>query len=512
MSKQFPGSLALRDIDLAVFPGRVMAVVGANGSGKTTLLSVLCGLLPPTRGTVAIDGVEAKLTSPRQAIDHGVVYVPQEPQLAPTLPAWENVLLSSLGRLARRRPGEAARQRARAIASEALEGRSPDTLVARLRKAERAMLSLAAALGHQPRVLALDEPTAVLGDRGVEIVERAAREVVARGGAVLLVSHRLRDIVRLATDVTVLVDGVCAHRGPIETSTIEVLIDRLTPGRDERAAASRRPSPGLNPSVTRLTSPAPVPGGSDVVLRARGLRTESGLDVENLEVGAGEIVGVAGLSGSGRSRLCRLVAGCERYSGAIDFSGGPHVAHSSTMRRRGLGYVPEDRKREGIFPPLSVERNLEVADLALSPGLARPWPFRPARERWRGVADGFGVKRAAETTRITTLSGGNQQRVLLARTLVNRPRLLVADEPTQGVDRSGRAAIHDMLREYTAGGGAALVVSSEFEELLELAGRIVVMLDGSLVASLGSTVSYRDLMSAATIGTSASGSPQGEPA
>ena len=243
----------------------------------------------------------------------------------------------------------------------------------------------------------------------------------------------------------------------------------------------------------------PGPAASETVISLAEVRT-AGLSVEELVVRSGEIVGVAGVAGSGRSRLCRLVAGGARYTGSIDYSGGRHRPDPTAMRRHGIGYLPEDRQSEAVFPSLSVERNLEVADVVSSRSLARPWMWRPDRTKWTALADRFGVKRAAETSPITSLSGGNQQRVVLARTLARRPTLLVADEPTQGVDRSGRFAIHSMIRQFVDDGGAALVVSSELEELLELSDRIVVMVDGSLVANVAPDISYRDLMAYATTG------------
>jgi ABC-type sugar transport system ATPase subunit len=490
ITKIFPGTVALDGVGLAVHAGDVVAVVGANGSGKTTLLSVLCGLHQATAGEVAVDGHTVSFASPSDALSKGIVYIPQEPQLAPTMSAWENVLLAEYGRLARRRPNGPERAEARVIAHAALDGHGPDTSVAKLRKAERATLALAAGLRHHPRVLALDEPTAVLGDRGVAIVERAAHEVLDAGGAVLLVSHRLRDIVRLATRVVVLVDGKLVHEGPIDTSTVGTLIDTLSSGRDTPRRSE--PSPPHSPSrgIAR----------GDTVISLADVHSVGGLSVDELVVRSGEIVGVAGVAGSGRSRLCRLVAGGSKYTGSIDYSGGHHCPNPSAMRRHGIGYLPEDRQREGVFPSLSVERNLEVADLVSSRSLARPWRWHPDRNRWAALADRFGVKRSAETASISSLSGGNQQRVVLARTLARHPTLLVADEPTQGVDRSGRFAIHSMIQQFVDDGGAALVVSSELDELLELCDRIVVMVDSSMVATVSPEISYRDLMSYATTG------------
>jgi ABC-type sugar transport system ATPase subunit len=485
LSKAYAGTLALDGVDITVGSGQVLAVVGANGSGKTTLLSLLCGLNRPTSGDIKVDGSTVEFTGPRDALAHGIVYIPQEPQLAQTLTAWENLLLADMGRLMRLRPGSASREKARELAAEALEGRDPDTPVSALRKAERAILSLVAGLQHEPRLLALDEPTAVLGDRGVDIVEGAIGTVVGRGGSVLLVSHRLRDIVRLATHVLVLVDGRAVYDGAMDSSTVASLIDSLTSSHEP--AVSSETAPG-----SRGQQGTPVVTLTDV--------SNDGLRVSKLVVSAGEILGVAGLAGSGRSRLCRIVAGCSSYHGTIEYAGGTHRSNSVLMRRLGIAYLPEDRLREGLFPALSLERNLEIVDLAARTSLWRAWPWRPNRQKWSALADRFGIKRASLSSLIPSLSGGNQQRALLGRTLASEPMLLVADEPTQGVDRAGRAAIHKMIREFAGQNGSALVVSSEFEELQELCDRIVVLANGELVADLAPETRYRDLISYATIG------------
>ena len=499
LSKVFPGTVAVDGVDLELRPGQVLAVVGANGSGKTTLLSMLCGLRRPTRGRVAVAGDPVEFSGPTDALARGIAYVPQEPQLAPTLTAWENLLLADLGRIGRMRPGRRERAGARRLASEVLGGRSPDTRVSDLRKADRAMLSMFAALRHRPRVLALDEPTAVLGAQGAEIVNEAIAGVISRRGAVLLVSHRLRDIVQLATHVLVLVDGRKVHDAAVETSTVTTLIDSLASGRDAPAAD---PDPEPEPASGRdapATGPDPEPASGRATLVMEGVTTADGLEIPRLSVGEGEIVGIAGLAGSGRSRLCRVLAGSAPRSGSVTYTGGPHRPNPVAMRRRGIAYLPEDRAREGMFPVLSVERNLEVSEVAAT-ALMRRWPRTPDRHRWAALADEFGIKRASESAGITSLSGGNQQRCVLARTLARGPRLLVADEPTQGVDRSGRRAIHRHIRQYAAAGGSAVIVSSEFDELQELCDRIIVLLDGRPVAEVPPTAEYRDLMAYATLG------------
>ncbi|MFI6908248.1 ATP-binding cassette domain-containing protein [Nonomuraea sp. NPDC050394] len=487
VSVAYPGTLALDGVSVEVNAGDVLAVVGANGSGKTTMLSTMCGLLAPSGGTLVDGNGPVRFRRPAEALGMGVALVPQEPQVAETLPLWENLVVGR-GSLLGAAPARGVRAEARRAVRTALPHLDPDLPAGELRKADRAVLALLRALVREPRVLALDEPTAVLGENGVQVVASAAARVRDRGGAVVLVSHRLRDIVRLATRVVVLIDGRLVQDSPVGDVSLEDLVDRLTTGRS--AAPDPRPAGGTTAPTTATATDPPR-------LRINGLTTSNGLDVTGLEVRPGQILGLAGLGGSGRSRLCRVAAGCERYTGRIEVDGRPLPSTPAGSRHAGIAYVPEDRARESAFSTLSVERNLEVGDL-IHRRLARPMPWRPAGARTRRLIADFGIKTAAPTSAMTSLSGGNQQRVVLARVLANRPRLLIADEPTQGVDRSGRRAIHDLLRRFAGAGGAVLLVSSEFEELQELSSRIAVMRDGRIVAELPATTEYRRLVALAT--------------
>ncbi|MEV7011847.1 ATP-binding cassette domain-containing protein [Streptosporangium sp. NPDC051022] len=494
VSVAFPGTLALDRVSLQVFPGDVLAVIGANGSGKTTLLTTLTGLRAPTGGTVVDADGPVRLRGPADALARGVALVPQEPQLATSLPVWENLLIGH-GGLRGAAPGRAARARARALVAEALPYVDPGTPAGQLRKADRAIVALLRAQSSQPKVLALDEPTAVLGDRGVEIVAEATSRLHAEGGAVVLVSHRLRDIVRLATRVAVLVDGRLVHDAPIGEVSVEELVETMAAGRPAPAQVTARVT-GERPSGGSAVPRAREHRLPVEVLAVRGLR-EHGLSVDELNVRAGEIVGLAGLAGSGRSRLCRLVAGASGGSASVTFLDGPLPSDTRASRRAGIAYLPEDRANESVFASLTVARNLEIADVVPS-GLGALFGPRPDRSRTARTISEFGIKTASPQTEITALSGGNQQRAVLARVLAHQPRLLVADEPTQGVDRTGRAAIHTMIRRFAESGGAVLVVSSEFEELQELADSLHVISDGRVVARRPPDCEYRELVALAT--------------
>ncbi|MDL9978687.1 ATP-binding cassette domain-containing protein [Microbacterium sp. ASV49] len=479
---EYPGNRALDQVTLDINPGEVLAIVGANGSGKTTLLSVLTGQRRPTSGSVVGPDGDIVFDRPAAALAAGVALVPQEPLMAPTLPAWENLIVGQT-HLWRPAPNRATRASARDRVREVLPHVDPDIPAGELRKADRAVLGLARGMLTDPHVLALDEPTAVLGDRGVELVEQITRGVTARGGAVVIVSHRLRDIVRLADRVAVLVDGKLKLDAAVADVSIEEIIDSLAAGRGVAVSAHERPTD------------APVLG--EDVLSVTTDRSHSGLEVSDLSVRSGEIVGLVGMAGSGRTRLCKLVAGVLGDPQGVRFRGGRPPRSARAARRAGIAYIPEDRLNEGLFPPLSVAMNIEVGDLVRR-SLASVTRFSPSKSATQRAIDRFGIKTPSQSVEVTALSGGNAQRVVIARELMNEPRLLVADEPTQGVDRAGRAAIHDLMRDFVLRGGGVLVVSSEFEELQEIASRLYVMVDGRVVADVPADTPYARLVALAS--------------
>ena len=487
----YPGLRALDGVTLDIRSGDVLAVVGANGSGKTTLLNILTGQRLPSSGSVTVRGRALTRPRPGDALELGVVLVPQEPLMATTLPGWENLLLGTQ-RLLDRAPNRDERERARSRMRDALPHVDPDAPVAELRKGDRAILGLERGMMAEPLVLALDEPTAVLGEHGVELVDAATQTVRNRGGAVVLVSHRLKDIVRLATRVAVLVDGRLVLDRDISEVSITEILDTLAAGR------------GLD--VEQRTTARATRG--EELLHVATSRHASGLDIEGLTVHEGEIVGIVGMAGSGRTRLCKLVSGVEGKPHGVRFLGRPLGSSTRACRRSGIAFIPEDRLAEGVFPALSVAKNIEIGDV-IRGTLARVLRGKPPRQRTSSAIDKFGIKTPSHDVDITALSGGNAQRVVIARELMNEPRFVVADEPTQGVDRTGRAAIHDLLRSYASRGGGVLLVSSDFEELQELADRLYVLVDGALVTEVPITTPYSRLLSLAS-GLTTSATAQSE--
>jgi ABC-type sugar transport system ATPase subunit len=471
--KRFGGVHALRGADLTIVrPGVVHALVGQNGSGKSTLLGVLSGQVRPDTGEIAMDGEAVSFSSPAAAIGHGIAMVSQETAVVPELTVAENVLLGR--RLARGRLGlDPRRSRARAVAVLERLGLDydPDRRVSQLRPDQRQMVEIARALSMDARILILDEPTSSLTDDEVEGLFRAIAQLTAQGVAVVYVSHRLSELFALADEVTVLRDGCTVGRGAMSSYDDASLVAAMVgEARETGTSVATRGRRGIAP---------------DAALSVTGLSVPGVLDGVDLEVGAGEIVGVAGLVGAGRSELLKAIFGLLPVTaGAVTVGGAPlSPGDPRGAIFRGLGFLPPDRKVEGLVQSMSVRDNLTMVRTLERPRLARPRrgaEARAAEETCRTMR----IRTPSASAPVWTLSGGNQQKVALGRWLAREPRVLLLDEPTRGVDVAAKAEIHDRIRVTAAAGTGLLVSSSENDELLELCDRILVMFRGRVVASL----------------------------
>jgi ABC-type sugar transport system ATPase subunit len=463
VTKTFPGTQALSDLSLEVRPGEVHALVGENGAGKTTLLMVLSGVYAPDRGRVLIHGEEVAFTRPSDAIAAGIGTVFQELSLVDGLTVAENVFANraptyALSVINHRRMERQTRELLGLLESTL----RPDRRVTRLSVGDRQVVEIAKALSLDARILLLDEPTSALSAEETETLFRLLERLKSRGIAVVFVSHRLSEVLEIADRITVLRDGrhVTTYardefdRHAIVRSMVGRVLSDLYP---ERAAERGAP-----------------------ILELRGVQSGEVGPVD-LELHAGEILGVAGLRGSGRSQLGRVLFGAERLETGELRLDGRRVRIDSPVRavRHGIAFVPSDRKGEGLFRRMSLLRNIVAAVLpAVSRGgLVVSSAERTLAERLRGELD---IRARSVGQTIERLSGGNQQKAVVARWLARRPRILVADEPTQGIDVAAKAEIHALLRALASDGVAVLMISSDLPEVLGMSDRIAVMAGGRI--------------------------------
>lgn len=480
LSKHFGPTQALNDVSLTIGRGRVHGLVGGNGSGKSTLIKVLAGIhAGEPGGVLRVNGTEiaADAMTPGLAMQLGLRFVHQDPAVYPALSVAENLAIGSAGgfptRGGRIRWKVLEKRSAQLLERFGIEARPSDPLD-QLRPAVQTMVAIARALrdgGDDGSVLVLDEPTAALPEHEVDTLLSAIRRYSADGETILYVSHRLDELLAIVDDVTILRDGaVVTTRTATGLST-----DDLVAGIVGRALElTTRPVRDLSGAPIRLTLDG-VSGGP--------LREVS------MAVRAGEIVGVAGLLGSGRSELLRMIFGdLNRAAGTMILDGEPYApTRPYAAMARGVALVPEDRARDAAFPDLSVTHNLTIARLERFRRLGRLRRRAEAEDSADTVA-AFGVRAPGCDAPLTALSGGNQQKVVVARWLRRSPRLLLLDEPTQGVDVGARRDLYELIARARADGLSVIVVSSDFEELAHVCDRVVALRDGRITAETAGNV------------------------
>jgi rhamnose transport system ATP-binding protein len=465
LSKSFSGVRALDAVSIDLRPGEVHALVGENGAGKSTLIRILTGAETPDAGTLSVLGRPIAHLDPSSAHRLGIAAIYQQPSLFPHLTIAENIGLPLEGPgLWRRVDWRARTARAAALLAEIGAPLDPDRLASSLSMPEQQIVEIAKAIGADARIIVMDEPTASLPQHEVDRLFAIVALLRARGAGVIYISHRLEEVFAVADRITVLRDGrVVTTCGSSEIDTAGLV--RLMVGRD----VDLRSGPHGNAGA--------------VVLDVRGLSNAAlGLRDISLDVRAGEIVGVAGLVGSGRTELAETLFGLSpATAGEIRLRGTPaRIASPQDAMRLGLAYLPEDRLRHGIVAPMTVAANVSLASLgAVSRrGLIDGAAERAAAERY---VDRFGIKTPTVFTEVAALSGGNQQKVALARWLATKPGVLILDEPTQGVDVASKAEIHALIRELARDGLAVLMISSDLPEVLAMSDRIAVMHAGTVV-------------------------------
>jgi inositol transport system ATP-binding protein len=467
LSKSFSGQRVLRNIFFTVFPGEVHALMGENGAGKSTLMKVLAGVHEPDSGQVRLSGAAVSFRNTLAALKAGVAMIYQELLPFPDLSVAENILMGQeparLGWLDK----TALRARAADLLARLGVNVSPARKMRELSVAEMQAVEIAKALAHRARIIIMDEPSSALSDREVEALFRIVQDLRSSGVAVIYISHKLDEVFRVADRVTVLRDGNLVATEPAASLTPDRLI-ALMAGRELNLSAQAEPPPG-----------------GPVVLSVRNLCRAERLRNISFDLHAGEILGVAGLMGAGRTDLVNALYGLEPAdSGELIVNEEPvRVRKPADALRAGIGLVSEDRKLFGLVPNLGVKANITLAALKkLCRGgfIDRTAENRAAEERIRALS--IRVNNPNEPA--YRLSGGNQQKAVLARMLLNEPRILLLDEPTRGIDVGAKAEVHSLIRRLAAEGNAVLLVSSEMPELLALSHRLLVLSRGRLTGEL----------------------------
>ena len=476
LSKSFGPVEVLSDVSVSLGAGEVHAIVGENGDGKSTLMKILAGHLQPTHGTIALDGTEVVFHSPVDAERHGIVLVHQEILLAPHLTVAQNIFMGRELKLAGISVNDREMNRVAAEAVQALGADiPPTTVVSRLSIAQRQLVQIARALHVPHRVAIFDEPTASLTPFETEAVLNVIRDLKARGKAVLYISHRLNEVAAISDRVTVLRDGKhIATRATADLTPVEMA--RLMVGRDvSHLYPDRPPAPQSAPILE--VSAFDVPG----------FATDASFSVR-----PGEILGFAGLIGAGRTELLEGVVGLRPHRGEVRFKGAPVTFHSvRDSMRRGIVYLSEDRKGKGLLLARDLPTNLTLA--ALSHFVRGPVLDRGKEDDALTTAIGeFDIRAGRRDMLAGQLSGGNQQKLLLAKMMLLEPELVIIDEPTRGIDIGTKQQIYKFIAELASRGKAIIVISSEMQELIGISHRILVMHHGRIVGEVAGEAMTED--------------------
>ena len=463
ITKQFPGVLALNQVDLSIYPGRVLALVGENGAGKSTLMKVLSGVHRRDAGEILIEGKSVEITSPLASRQMGISIIYQELSVLNNMDVAENIFV---GR-EKKKNGFVDKKRQHEEARALLErvGLNIDThtMTRRLSTAQKQMVEVAKALSYNSRLIIMDEPTSSLTDKETAMLMDIIRKLRDEGVAIVFISHRMNEIFEISDEIAVMRDG-------------EMVQHMITGEVDEQQVIAAMVGRDVNDIFQKEEAPI-----GDVVLEVKNLSTRSFLKDISFNVRAGEIVGFAGLVGAGRSEVMRaLFAVDPRESGEIFVNGKPvEIKSTVDALNAGLGFVPEDRKEQGLILKQTVRAN---ASLAALDSVANGWFIDQKREK--ALSDEYVSKLKVKTPsieqKVMNLSGGNQQKVVIAKWMATHPKVLILDEPTRGIDVGAKKEIHLLMSELAKQGVAIIMISSELPEVLGMADRIYVMHDGRI--------------------------------
>ena len=487
ITKRFPGVTALDSVDFELERGEVHVILGENGAGKSTLIKMLSGAYQPDEGEILLDGRSVHVSSATVAQSVGISTIYQEFNLVPQLTVAENIFL---GRQPRRLGLVVNRRRMDSDARKLLERIAvrvdPRVLVSALGVAQRQMVEIAKALSLDARILIMDEPTASLSGQEVERLFEIVRGLKEDGVGVIFISHHLEEVAEIGDRVTVLRDGKFVDRVPARTVPSELV--RMMVGRSiEDQFPRQRAELG------------------DVLLEVKNLSREGVLHDISFQVRAGEVVGIAGIVGAGRTELARAIFGADAPDAGEVWVGGERIRRGNPRqaKQEGIGFITEDRQGQGIVPPLSVTENLNLASLGKSTS-AGIVDRREERRKAEKMIEDLGIRTPGPEQEVRYLSGGNQQKVVIGKWLLADSKVLIMDEPTRGIDVGARVEIYELMNELTEGGDGILMISSDLPEVLGMSDRILVMSGGHITGVLSAEEATQEkIMALATQGSEA---------
>jgi ribose transport system ATP-binding protein len=485
IGKTFPGVKALQGVNLTVREGQVHALLGENGAGKSTLIKILSGAYTKDEGQIFFEGNPVEIRGPQDAQALGISTIYQEFNLARNLTVAENIFLGHLPRKGLSVDWARVKSRSREILDTLGVTFSVDTLTSTLSVAEQQLVEIAKSLNRKTRILIMDEPSAVLGEKDLEKLFEVVRSLQAQGIGVIYISHRLKEIFELADEVTILKDGRYVDTRTVSEVTMDDLV-KLMIGRELKDVYPKR---------------APTPG--DVLLEVSNVSRPKLVHDISFKLRAGEIVGFAGITGSGRTELVRTIFGADPCTGEIRISGRPYKPRSpADAIHQGVALVTEDRKAQGLFLKLNVTINTTISGLRQ---LCRYGVIQLSRELTlvQKMIQDLSIKTPGPNFIVVNMSGGNQQKVVLARWLSIGTRIFILDEPTRGIDVGSKSEIYQIMDELTKKGVGIIMISSELPEVLGMSDRILVMRQGTIVKELSRAEASEETIMSYAVGSEA---------
>ena len=489
IGKSFPGVRALSDVSLTLYAGEVLALVGENGAGKSTLMKILAGAQRADSGTITIEGNEVVIGSPHDAERLGIGMIYQEFNLVPQLSALRNIVLGKEPTRNGMLDEAAARERAQAVLTELGIDLPLDRTPAQLSVAQQQLIEIVKALSKHARIIVMDEPTAALTDREMDALFALIAHLKAAGSGIIYISHRMDELPKIADRIIVLRDGAVVETRPAAEFPANDVI---------RAMVGR-------PLDTHFPALEPVKPDANVVLDVRDLVRQPGVNGVSFNVRAGEIVGLAGLIGAGRTEIVRAIAGADiPDAGVITIDGKRTILrspHDGIVA--GIAFITEDRKGQGLVLGMSVRENITLAHLAQFVNREHLISITREEETARRMVEELHVRTPSPEQLVRNLSGGNQQKVVLAKWLLGKARVFLFDEPTRGIDVGAKSEIYALMKTLLENGAAIVMVSSELPEVLGMSHRILVVRDGRIVREFTREEVTPDAVIAAATGAAA---------